>query len=250
MPVRDPANVSAPDPVVIPGAMQRLGRLPAIDERSKQSRFAMAAPPTTKTFRNWLSPQWRDWPWVLDQGATSQCVAYAATKFLLTHPIVNRPRDSCRVLYDRAQQLDEWEGTNYEGTSVNAGMKALREDGLISAWTWAYELQPIIRHILEIGPVVVGTDWTDGMFTVDGKGYIWPHGNLVGGHAYLLVCVNTIRYNPDGTTGAVRILNSWGTNWGKKGRAWMTFGMLNNLLRGLSNWPGEAAAPIEEQLPR
>lgn len=250
MTILNPEFVSAPDAVIIPGSMQRLGRLPAIDERSKQARFAMSAPKPTRSFRNWLSPKWRHWSSVLDQGATSQCVAYAATKFLLTHPIVNRPRDTPQVLYDRAQRLDEWEGTNYDGTSVNAGMKALREDGLISAWTWAFEVEPIIRHILEVGPVVVGTDWTDGMFSVDGNGYIWPSGRLVGGHGYLLVCANNNRVNPDGTIGAVRKLGSWGSQWGQKGRAWITYGVLNQLMKGLSHWPGEAAAPIEEQLPR
>jgi hypothetical protein len=242
-------HVKAPDPSPI-GSQRFLGRLPAIDERSRYARYAMAAPPTTRTFRNWLSPRWQQWPRVLDQGSTSECVAYSANKFLLTHPIVNRPRDTCNELYRRAQQVDEWPGDNYDGTSVNAGMKVLRTDGLITGWTWAYEVKPIVRHILEIGPVVLGTDWTNRMYYPGTNGYIWPEGIIEGGHAYLLVCVNTLRNNPDGTVGAVRVLNSWGERWGQNGRAWMTFDVLAKLLQGLDRWPGEAAAPIEAQLPR
>lgn len=243
-------HVNAPDPE-LPGSITGLGRLPAIDDRSRLPRFAMAAPRTEKTFRNWLSPEWGPWPAVLDQGSTSQCVAYSAAKYLLTHRIVNRPHESCVSFYHRCQKVDEWPGEDYDGTSVNAACKVLRSDGLISGWTWAYEVDPITRHVLELGPVILGTDWTMDMFTPDRYGYIWPTGESVGGHAYLIIGVNSIRKNPDGTVGAVRILNSWGPNWGHyKGRAWVSFDSLRQLLQGLESWPGEAAAPIEIGLPR
>lgn len=242
-------HVRAPDvdPRV---SLTGLGRLPAIDERSHYPRFAMASPPTEKTFRNWLSPEWGPWPAVLDQGNTSECVAYSAAKFLLTHRIVNRPHETCNSFYNRCKHVDEWPGTDYDGTSVNAAMKVLRSDGLISGWTWAFDVPTVVRHILEVGPVLVGTDWTMDMFMPDRYGYIWPTGENVGGHAYELVCANTLRKNPDGTIGAVRKLGSWGPNWGQKGRAWISFGTLEKLLHGLSHWPGEAAAPIEVGLPR
>lgn len=242
--------VTAPDPAP-PGSLAGLGRLPAVDERSRQARYAMEAPRTDITYRNWLSPAWGPWPAVLDQGRTSQCVAYSAAKYLLTHRIVNRPYESCESFYKRCQKVDEWPGEDYDGTSVNASCKVLRADGFISKWTWAFETEPVIRHILEIGPVMLGTDWTMDMFTPDRWGYIWPTGTSVGGHAYLLIGANRLRQNPDKTRGAVRILNSWGPNWGHyKGRAWMSFDTLDKLMKGLSRWPGEAAAPIETQLPR
>lgn len=236
------AHVTTADPIHQP----RLGRIPAIDERSHLPRFAMAAPKPERFFRNWLSPAWGEWPAVLDQGSTSQCVAYACQKYLLTHKIVNRPQESSEALYKRAQGLDEWPGDNYDGTSVNGGMKALRQLGVVDHYTWAFEAEPALRHCLEIGPVVLGTDWCLGMFQTDAKGYIWPTGGIVGGHAYLMVGVHRLRRNPDGTVGAVRILNSWG-NWGQKGRAWIALHVLEDLLAGLGRWPGEAAAPHEIQ---
>ena len=233
------------------GGLEGLGRLPAIDERSHYSRYAMAAPQTTLAFRNWLSPRWQEWPRVLDQGGTSECVAYSATKFLLTHPIVNRPQESCNSFYKRCQQIDEWPGEDYDGTSVNASMKILKQDGLISGYTWAFEMEPVRRHVLEIGPVCVGTDWTIDMFTPDRWGYIWPTGAAAGGHAYLIIGASNRRNNPDGSKGAFRIINSWGPKWGPhNGRAWISYGVMEKLIRGLGKWPGEAAAPVEVQLPR
>lgn len=250
----EPAKPSNPDVTAIDpkeaGDQRRLGRLPAIDERSRQPQFAMKLEPSKRKSRNWLSPKWREWPAVLDQGDTSQCVAYSATKFLLTHPIVNRPSVSCEDLYNRAQKLDEWSGEDYDGTSVNAGMKALRDLGFISGWTWAFDVETVVRHLLEVGPVCLGTDWTNDMFNPDTKGYIHPTGHLSGGHAYLAVGVNRSRKNPDGSLGAIRILNSWGPNWGDNGRAWLSFKDLEILLRGMSGWPGEAAAPTEVKLLR
>src|SRR5688572_24122940 len=94
--------VQAPNPEIY-GSQPCLGRLPAIDERSKAPRFAMAAPPSARFYRNWLSPEWREWPRILDQGNTAHCVAYSCTKYLLTHPIVNRPIEKPESFYHRAQ---------------------------------------------------------------------------------------------------------------------------------------------------
>src|SRR5688572_28084342 len=111
-------HVVAPDPGEF-ADQQPLGRVPAIDDRS--AAYRMAAPPSSRAQRSWLSPAWRQWPAVLDQGGTSECVAYTVTKFLLTHRIVNRPPLTPHEVYVRAQSIDEWAGQPHEGTSVNAG---------------------------------------------------------------------------------------------------------------------------------
>lgn len=243
-------TVKVQDPAVL-GDQRWYGRLRAIDEQSKRPQYAMPSPRSDRYYRNWLSPRWRNWPKVLNQGATSRCVAFSSNKFLLSHRMVNQPlypedlERSCQELYDRCQKIDEWPGENYDGTSLNAAMKVFREDGFIDKWTWAYEVEPVVRHILEIGPVLFGTDWTFDMDDLDSKGYIWPTGLVAGGHAYLIVACNRFRKNPDGTQGALRILNSWGADWGQQGRAWLSFDSAAKLLKGLEGWSGEAAAPSE-----
>lgn len=229
-------DIQAPVPQEYEKVAEKLGRLPAIDERDR--RFSMLAPRTDRTFRSWLSsgPAW-------DQGATSQCVAYAANRLLLSHNTVNKPLDHVE-LYRDCQDNDEWPGNDYSGTSVRAAMKVLKQRGLIESYSWAFEPEQVIRHTLEVGPVVLGVDWTTGMFTPV-NGYITPGGEIVGGHAILGIAVNRRRQNPDGTVGAIRLLNSWGSSWGEKGRCWLSFYDLGRLMRGLSRWPGEAATATE-----
>jgi hypothetical protein len=221
-----------------PGSQRRLGRLPAVDERDR--RFSMAAPRTERTFRNWMSPG--D---IWDQGNTSECVSYAANRWLAAHRVVNALPMSLHAFYKECQRNDEWPGEDYDGTSVRAAFKILKRLGYVERYDWAFEAEPVVRHILELGPVVVGTDWTESMFYPDRHGYIWPTGRIEGGHAWLVTAANRNRKNPDGTIGAVRCFNSWGAGWGSMGKAWVTTDTLNRLLAGLSRWPGEAAAALE-----
>lgn len=216
------------------GELEGLGRLYAEDERDRQYLLPRRAAPA-RTFRSWIVPG----P-VLDQGGTSQCVAYSGGKYLMAHPVVNAVPD-LSTLYRDCQRVDEWPGEDYDGTSVRALMKVFKSRGLISEYRWAFDMQTLTTALLERGPVVVGTSWHMNMFTPDKHGYIEPKGQIVGGHAYLLVACNLRRKNPDNTIGAVRMLNSWGRGWGDSGRAWITVADFGALLKDR----GEAAMATE-----
>ncbi len=149
--------------------------------------------------------------------------------------------------YKACQRDDEWEGESYDGTSVRAAFKQLQKAGMVSEYRWAFRVGPMVSHILAVGPVVVGTDWHMSMFQEDRHGYIYPGtGTPVGGHAYLVAGADTKRKNPDGTTGAVRIVNSWGKGWADRGRAWITLDAMDALLR----YDGECATATEVRLTR
>jgi len=94
-----------------------------------------------------------------------------------------------------------------------------------------------------VGPMVIGVDWREGMMAVDQKGYVYNKGKLIGGHCVILVGTNLTALNPDGTKGFCVILNSWGTEWGNKGRAKISIPALDELIRD----QGEAAAVFEVQ---
>jgi C1A family cysteine protease len=81
------------------------------------------------------------------------------------------------------------------------------------------------------------------MFEPDSKGFIdcLKAPTQVGGHAYLGVGINTRLRCPDGTKGAIRILNSWGSGWGQDGRAWIPLSQFDMLLKE----DGEAACAKE-----
>ena len=221
--------------------MSGLGRIHIPDARDK--RFPMRAPRTQRTWRYWTVPGE-----VNDQGNTSHCVGHSCEAWLRAYPIVNAYPDRLDPadIYHAAQKVDQWPGEAYEGTSVRAGMDTLRSWGFVERYTWAWDVGTIAAHLLEVGPVVVGTTWTYGMFTPDRWGYIHPDGGSAGGHAYLLVGCNRKRKNPDGTRGAFRLQNSWG-NWGDPrpnsapGRAWISFADMQTLMDDY----GEACAAVE-----
>lgn len=228
-----------------------LGRLPAIDGRD--SRFKMQEAVEQKRDRPdpessvALERGWRYWNaegWWGDQRATPHCVAYSWVHLLEDGPVTipetpyrlvdGQPILDTTTLYMECQRNDEWEGTNYDGTSVRAGAKVLRANGHIGEYRWAFDVSTIINGLLLVGPVVLGTDWTMDMFMGDEEGFISPTGEVVGGHAYLLNGVNVEERK-------VRIKNSWGRRWVNNGHAWMTFDSLEKLL---SNY-GEACVALQ-----
>lgn len=215
-----------------------LGRRFAPDPRDRNFRLSPPLAPVDRTFRSWLVKK----P-VLDQGPTSQCVAYSGVAYLKAHPVVNKPVDMVE-LYQACRKVDEWPGEDYDGTSVRALFKTFKTRGYVDSYHWAWDVFTVVQHVLTTGPVVMGTTWKEQMFYPGKNGYIRAVGPDIGGHAYLIVCVNTRRKNPDGTVGAARILNSWGEDWGQQGRAWISFADLDMLIKD----SGEACASTEKKL--
>jgi hypothetical protein len=210
-----------------------LGRLPAVDARDAGFRMSQLLGPAEPLpeYKYWLS--WN----VLDQGQYPHCVAYAWSQYLRTGPIMQVPKLVEPQIYHEAQLVDEWPGEEYDGTSVRAGAKVLQKLGYIGAYTWAWDVETVIRHVLTRGPVVVGTNWYLSMFRPDSSGYIQIGGSLVGGHAYCIT--GYTRRNR-----AFRLINSWGYGWGQSGRAWIEE---EDLARLISE-DGEACAAEELRL--
>jgi hypothetical protein len=186
-----------------------------------------------RTSRYWWSDGW--WG---DQGQTSQCVAFAWVHWLEDGPILQDktppPIIVPEELYRQARMIDAWTGTEYDGTSVRAAAKALVKHGLVVSYQWAFDVGRIVNTVLEVGPVVVGTDWYEGMLETDKKGRIHPSGKVYGGHAYVLDGVNT-------KTGLFRLKNSWSRAWGNRGFAWISIDDFSTLLHA----DGEACMAIE-----
>lgn len=201
--------------------------------------LAAAVLPRTSTVE---SREWEDHHWWGNQHETSQCVGYSLTHWLEDAPVLHEretpPVVQPDYVYSEAQLIDEWPGTDYDGTSVRAGAKVLQQLGYISEFRWAMTAQEVAVAVLEVGPVVVGTVWTEDMFNPDSEGKIRPTGASAGGHAYLL-------NGYDARTGYFRIKNSWGREWGKNGYAYIHINDLQLLLEA----DGEACLALEQRLP-
>jgi hypothetical protein len=130
------------------------------------------------------------------------------------------------ALWHRAQEIDEFpgnEGTN-QGTSVRAGFTVLREQNLITSdYRWASDADEALRFILTRGPVVVGSKWYPGMGQPT-NGVMRLSGNPGSiGHAYLL-----FGFSPD--QDSFLMANSWGSNWGIDGLAFLPYNALDQLI--------------------
>lgn len=212
----------------------RLDRRVQFDERSR-----------SYPIRNLVldKPQ-RSYTWAcdtyLDQGREGACVGFS-----IAHEIAARPVEAAASsglaldIYDRARQLDDWEGEDYDGTSVIAGMKAAVEKGYFNEYRWAFDLNDLILAVGYKGPAILGINWYEGMLDPDENGYIRPTGDIVGGHAILCRGVGVRqRY--------FYLHNSWGRDWGPLGGTCrIRFADLEQILHE----DGEACIPMGRQDP-
>jgi hypothetical protein len=182
----------------------------------------------------------------VDQGRTPRCVGFSIATCAVVGPTYQRKqlpttRDAesfANHVYDRALFLDEWDGQEDFGTSVNAGMKAAVEAGLFKSYAWGEDVADVFDFGINFGPVEMGTIWPDSMMDVDRHGYlnIAPDASMDGqhaaGHAWPIVTFDMDGKNPDGTVGFVEMIQSWGKPWGINGtgRARMTVTTLATLI--------------------
>jgi len=217
--------------------MPGLGRRYSPDENDKRYMMRKALMPFTETV---AEKYWDDWYWWGNQIESSECVGYSWAHWLEDAPVIHDhsvtppPVVAPDYLYNEAKLVDEWEGEDYEGTSVRAGAKVLQALGYIEQYVWTWDVEDIAHAILTVGPVVVGTEWFDDMFSPDELGVIRPGGPVVGGHAYLINGYSK-------TTQLFRIKNSWGKEWGANGYAYISYNDLDFLLHR----EGEACLALE-----
>lgn len=197
--------------------------LPDVRDR----RFAMPRLKSRRRSRTWRTGPTQD---QLDQPA---CVGFAWFHWFLCQPIRQYPIAPLGI-YRFAQFFDEWEGVDYEGTSVRGAAKALTHSGHIGEYRWAFSIEALIDHVLERGPVVLGTNWYAGMSDPNDESLIRPTGELEGGHAYLCHGVDLRR-------GRAKLQNSWGGYYGNSGKVAIALDDLEVLL----DQDGEACTATE-----
>lgn len=211
-----------------------MGRLPAPDEDDKKFLIRTIAPrTTTRTYRYWNdSGAW------LNQGSTGTCVGHSWAHWLEDGPIFFPGKADPYEIYRECTKVDEWtandNGDLHFGSSVRAGAKVAQAKGWISEYRWAWNLNDVVLALLEVGPVVMGTDWYADMMQIDRSGFVRATGSVVGGHAWVLNGVNTKERK-------ARLKNSWGRGWGVYGRAWISFDDLETLIGN----QGEACLAVE-----
>ncbi len=211
-----------------------LGRVVEHDERSR-----LYQAPRATTQRSVL---WGHHAPVLDQGQLSSCTGNATAQLIntdyfaasRTHGYLNE--NDAVQLYEMATHLDGIAGNTYpphdEGSSGLGAAKAGVRLGYFTGYKHAFGFDHFAAT-LQLQPVIVGTEWTEDMFTPDQRGYIKPTGQVAGGHEYLALGISW-------ETKTLTFLNSWSAKWGQAGRFYMTFAAFTTLLVN----QGDATAPL------
>jgi C1A family cysteine protease len=170
---------------------------------------------------------------VRNQGTEGSCTGHAMVA-------------SERWAYEKAKLHDEWEGTDYEGSSIRGAVKAWAKEGICPEESWPYKAKnpgkpkpdagakageyPIakyerclgidhIKHAIHYrGCVIAGANVHKGWFSTIGKETIpfKPDYSQEGGHAITLV-------GYDDEKEVFWVKNSWGEEWGKEGFAGLTY---------------------------
>jgi hypothetical protein len=224
-----------------------LGRLKADDPRDHLLRATLlAAAPVVRRNVHYASFFKR----YSQIGGT--CVGHGTKALTLTAPLITTKRDGPPTPYDLYRWAilnDEWtendnDGTAMQmGTSVRAGMKALRHYGLLSAYAFAFTIDDFLDGMM-VQPLVLGVDWYNHWWQVNDKtGVLPPIGtaSIAGGHCVLCDTIDWKRGLAFGP-------QSWGYAFGKlnkdgsrNGRWGMTLETIEQLL----NNGGEAATSVE-----
>ena len=218
---------------------------PQFDERSKNYPIRAFFPAVQhKTFTLWKHGE------ILDQGSEGACVGFGWTAEALAGPVhidleevpapraPSEPNGFAYYVYREAQKIDQWPGTDYEGTSVIAGAKVMSRYGVIHQYRWAFGIHDVVGALMSQGPVVLGINWYNGMYTAP-NGRLTVSGNKVGGHAILAIGYNPSSQIFEGQE-TVILQNSWGKSWGIDGIAEITVDDLAKLLKE----GGEACVPL------
>jgi len=209
-----------------------LGRLKERDEASRNFPIrALIAQEKPRSYHWECKPS-------LNQGREGACVGFAFSHEAAAEPVVVKKVTNkvARAIYKRAQQLDNYPGEDYEGTSVLGGAKACVEKGWFGSYRWAFGLEDLLLALSYAGPVVLGVNWYEGM-DKPSNGIIRVTGDLRGGHAILANGIDVEKK-------LIRLHNSWGRNWGRRGECFISFKDLDRLLHE----EGEACVPLTRKL--
>jgi hypothetical protein len=242
----------------------RLGRNVNHDSASRAYRIPIKGRPLVS--RRYLSTIG-----ILDQGSLGACTGMSGVSAIYhepfnTNPNLERGRYSrdlggAIALYSAATRLDPFQGsyppddTGSDGLSV---AKALKAANVIKGYRWAFTLAEALDALMDT-PLLTGVNFYRSMFHPDpvtGIMTIDRSGGLSGGHE---MCVDEYVAPEDSPTGWALVggPNSWGVNWGRGGRWYLSVGDWESLLAERGDvtqfvphtWPTPVPNPLDSEDP-
>lgn len=178
---------------------------------------------------------WDD-PIQLDQGQTNHCVGFGWAGWGDAVPVEDayQNADATQIYYEC--KVVDGQPNQENGSSVRSGAKAMQNRGRLGAYVFASAIDEVKQWVVNHGPVVVGSDWTQDMFTPASDGLVLPTGPVKGGHCYLM-----LGYDP--AADRFEFENSWGSTWGKNGHFFMNAADFDRFV--IQDPTGEVCAALE-----
>ena len=202
----------------------RLGRHLHFDERSREFPVLLPKDAAIQT-RIWDRPTKP-----FNQGELGSCTGNGAVGVICSKPYrhtgLRYTEALARKIYALSTTLDTVDGVwppQDNGSTVLGAMKALRALGLTKGYHWCFGLNDVLKTLSTLGPVEVGLNWYAGFDKPDASGLAKLSGAIRGGHAFELIGV-------DAEKKLVWAVNSWGSDWGLKGRFAFSWKDLDRLL--------------------
>lgn len=133
------------------------------------------------------------------------CVGFSRGNWLNSEPRMKHVDEQfCVDLWNLAKRRDMWPENDNDpngGTDPDIADRILRQNNIIIGKIKDFwSKKSIKKALLNEGPILFATDWYDGMDIPDENGYIYPTGEIRGGHAIVLIGFDK---------GDVLFLNSW-----------------------------------------
>lgn len=200
--------------------MTALGRIINHDPRSRDYEYA-------RTITTLKAVDWDDNAPISDQGQVGACVGFTCLDLVNNHVFAGNRKAATgsTALLPNAKGLDFYHQATVKdgiagvyppsdtGSSGLGGAKGLKAEHFITSYTHTFSMTAFLAA-LQHQPVMVGTEWTQGMFDPDKTGLIRPTGAVQGGHEY-----GAFGYDP--ATQLILFRNHWGQGWSINGRFYM-----------------------------
>lgn len=183
----------------------------------------------------------------LDQLDSNHCAGFTIANFGINFPTFTQyTNDDGHKFYYVIKEIEGEPGKEY-GATMRGAAKAMQELGIIENYAFASDLAAIKWWLLNRGPLLVGTIWTRAMTNpIDGIMTVCTA--VEGGHAYLINEWTEDEY--------IGVQNSWGTDWGMNGKAWIkatdfekVFKMYGEAITAVEIEEVQEEEPVQEIIP-
>ena len=175
------------------------------------------------------------WPFTVDalnQLETVHCGGFTMAHYGICHQMPSMyTNGDGHNFYEQCNITDGTPGLQ-NGTSCRTMAVTGKRLGMWKTYAFATTMEEIDYWLLNEGSLMVGTEWTEGMFFPDANNIIHPTGAVAGGHAWLL---------NGKIPGFKHGITSWGPDFGINGGFWISDADFESLF----HQQGEAIAAVE-----